>query len=205
MCHKLDNRFFEELAKMDPFDVCRRALAEYDADRKVYRLPALGMLYEVDAQKRGISPYVKAPGLIIDSPISVELALAILFYLMKSRDIPISGKWISEKELQGGVTFFRGPHAFPTPEIARECGKDLETLHRAAKQIGGEPVDMGDVAYRFRAAPRVPMAVVFWKGDEEFPPECKLLMDSTIQDHLPLDVIFGLAIEIARRLTGLPL
>jgi len=202
MCHKLDIRFFKELESMDPSDVCRRSLAEYDFARGVYRLEALGCIYEVrpaDWTICAVQDFVPA------GPVSVEMGLAIIFYLMRSKDMPISGKWVSEKELRGGVTFFRGPHAFPTPEIARECGKDDDKFREALVKIGGEPLDMADVAYRFRALPRVPMAALLWKGDEEFAPECKLLMDSTIEEHLPLDVIFGLAIEVARRLTGLPL
>lgn len=201
MCHKLDPRFFDHLDKMDHTDVCRRSLAEYDPERKIYRITALNEMYEISAKRQEIS-HVEANGI---RPVSVELGLAIIFYLMQSRDIPISNKWVSEKELRGGITFFRGPHAFPTPEIARHCGKDIETLHQAARKIGGEPIAMGDVAYRFKALPRILMAVVFWRGDEEFEPNCKMLMDATIQDHLPLDVIFGLSIEVARRITGLPL
>lgn len=200
MCHKLDPKFFNELAQMNPQDVVRRSLAEYDAKKKLYRIEALNEIWEVVPEEQLICREGKK-----GEPVSVELGLAILFYLMRSKDIPISGKWVSEKELRGGVTFFRGPHAFPTPEIARSCGKDLNFLHEAVKKMGGEPLDMADISYRIKALPRIPMAILFWKGDEEFPPECKLLMDSTIEEHLPLDVIFGLAIEVARRLTGLPL
>lgn len=185
---------------MDPQDVVRRSLAEYNWENKFYRIEALNEIWELHLQEQIICRECKKR-----EPISVELGLAILFYLMKSKDIPISGRWVSEKELSGGVTFFRGPHAFPTPEIARNCGKDLNKLHVSARKMGGEPLDMADIAYRIKALPRIPMAILFWKGDEEFAPECKLLMDSTIEEHLPLDVIFGLAIEVARRLTGLPL
>jgi hypothetical protein len=37
--------------------------------------------------------------------------------------------------------------------------------------------------------------------DEEFPAEVKVHFDPTVADHLPLDVIFGLVIEMSRRLT----
>jgi hypothetical protein len=40
--------------------------------------------------------------------------LFIIHYLLKSKEIEISNEWISEKDLPGGTTFFRGPHVIPT-------------------------------------------------------------------------------------------
>jgi hypothetical protein len=44
--------------------------------------------------------------------------------------------------------------------------------------------------------------VVYWQGDEEFPPETKLLFDRTIDRHLPLDIIFALAVEICHAVSA---
>ena len=35
--------------------------------------------------------------------------------------------------------------------------------------LGGTRVTGGDLAYRFWALPRIPLMIVLWKGDEEFP------------------------------------
>ena len=40
--------------------------------------------------------------------------LFIIHYLLKSKEIEISNEWISEKDIPGGTTFFRGPHEIPT-------------------------------------------------------------------------------------------
>lgn len=60
---------------------------------------------------------------------------------------------------------------------------------------------MGDAAYRFSFLPRVQVAVVLWRGDEEFGAEARLLFDRTIGEHLPLDVIFSLASEVCDRIS----
>ena len=59
---------------------------------------------------------------------------------------------------------------------------------------------MADVAYGFNITQRIPVAVLLWEGDEEFPPETKLLFDVTIAEQLPPDVIFSLSVEICRRI-----
>lgn len=200
MCHKLDARFFDRLAEMNPSEVAAKSLAKYDASSGVYRIVALNEEFEVNTKTREIRS-VGENG----RPVSVELGLAIIFYLMQCDGSEVSGKWISEKEIKGGIQFFRGPHTIPTAPIAATCADGFDSVKEAALKLGGSPIDMGDAAYVFKALPRAPIAVVLWRGDEEFPPECKILMDRTIENHLPLDVIFGLAIEIARRLTGKPL
>lgn len=59
---------------------------------------------------------------------------------------------------------------------------------------------MADAAYRFIVTPRIPVAVLYWKGDDEFPPEAKILYDRTITEHLTSDIIFALAVEICARI-----
>jgi len=59
---------------------------------------------------------------------------------------------------------------------------------------------MGDAAFRFQILPRIPVLVILWYGDEEFEASAKLLMDSTIDTHLPLDVIYAMAVELVNLL-----
>jgi hypothetical protein len=59
---------------------------------------------------------------------------------------------------------------------------------------------MADAAFAFSITPRIPVAVLLWEGDTEFPAEAKLLFDRTIAEQLPPDVIFSLAVEICNRL-----
>jgi hypothetical protein len=55
---------------------------------------------------------------------------------------------------------------------------------------------MADAAFSFSITPRIPVAVLLWVGDDEFESEAKLLFDKTIVQHLPLDIIYALAVEI---------
>ena len=46
---------------------------------------------------------------------------------------------------------------------------------------------------------------VVGKGDDEFPAESKILFDRTIIEHLALDIIFALAVEICTRVAYFPI
>lgn len=197
MCHQLHSRFFEELLGLDPQEVCRRALCDHDAETGCYRVTAFGTGWLVDPRReRVIAEEEGAEG-----P-SLELGLALVFYLLGAKDEPISGEWVSEKDFPGGTAFFRGPHAIPSHLVAEKFGGDREGFKRACLALAGRPLDMADAAFSFRALPRVPLAALLWVADEEFPAEARVLFDRSLSLHLPLDVIFGLAEEFCHRLCG---
>jgi hypothetical protein len=45
--------------------------------------------------------------------------------------------------------------------------------------------------------PRIPVIMILRLGDEEFPPRVDLLLDSTCELHLPLDIIWSIAMMSA--------
>ena len=40
---------------------------------------------------------------------------------------------------------------------------------RAARQLGGLPMRLGDASFWFRAFPRLALAAVLWLGEEDLP------------------------------------
>jgi hypothetical protein len=197
MCQKIDASFFNRLAIMDYRDVCRRSLSEFDVEKKIYRVTAFGRDYEVDPALRDIYPLKSE-----EKPVSTELGLLIVFYLLGSRDIPLTKKWVNEFSLKGGAMFFRGAHVIRSKEIAGRFGNDVEGFKEVCYELGGQPVDVGDAAFRFQVLPRIPVLVVLWYGDDEFEASVKLLMDETIDQHLPLDVIYAMTVELIGMLLG---
>ena len=201
MCQKIDVSFFKRLLEMEPSDVCRRSHAEYDADRMLYSIVAFGKTYRVNPATGDIKPaHDPSSAEWAHAPVSVELGLLILFYLLGAQDVPLSGKWVNEFSLRGGALFFRGPHAIRNSEISDRFGRDIDSFRKVCLKLGAQPVEMGDAAFRFQILPRIPVLVILWYGDEEFEASAKLLMDSTINTHLPLDVIYAMAVELVNLL-----
>jgi hypothetical protein len=42
--------------------------------------------------------------------------------------------------------------------------------------------------------------MVLWQGDKEYSARLSVLFDASIGQHLPLDAIYGLVMEICRRM-----
>ncbi len=199
MTHKLDPVFFSDLSRCDPSDVCRRALCTYEAARRCYVVEVWDDLWEVAPDRQtivSIGSYHRS--------LSVEMRLAVLTYLVGAKDIDLSDEWVSEKDLRGGEMFFRGPHSIPVHLIARRFGYDLNGFHIASQTCKGTATELADASYVFKVLPRIPVQVLLWRADQEFEAQASCLFDRTVSSHIPLDVIFGIGMEVCTRLASWP-
>ena len=73
----------------------------------------------------------------------------------------------------------------------------------AVERMGGESLELGDAAYVFRALPQLPLAVVWWAGDEELSAEASVLFDATVGHYLPTDGLAILGRMLCRKLVKL--
>ncbi len=61
-------------------------------------------------------------------------------------------------------------------------------------------MNYGDIAVTIPAFSRVPITLVLWRGDDEFPPNANILFDSTILDYLSAEDVNVLCQTIAWQL-----
>jgi hypothetical protein len=191
--------YWEKLAELHPTDVCNRSEAVYHPSREGFVLMVYNQRYLVLPRPRKILQ-VEGNDQPMEKELPFFLSLMILAYLLEVKEVKPSHTWVSGKDLKGGSTFFRGPHSFDMKDLEDRYGKDPEAFLRAGRELGGSEVLFGDKGFSLEVFPKVPVAYVLWKGDEEFSPRVNVLFDSTIQDHLPLDIIWCMVTETTRRL-----
>ena len=191
----IDPVYFLELGQRNPEDVCRNAVCDYDPITQSYQLSVWSEAYGVFPGESKIIRFQDDK-----CKVGQLLGLFIVYYLLRSKDVTISKEWISEKDIPGGPTFFRGPHKIPTHIIENRYENNVQEFKQVCDKLQGIPLNMADAAYAFKITPRIPVAVQFWDGDEDFPAESKILFDKTITEHLSPDIIFCLAVEICRRI-----
>jgi hypothetical protein len=127
------------------------------------------------------------------------LELVILVYLLNATYDVISREMIGVHDLKD-AHFFQGPHALKVAPLVELYGNDLEGFNKAAENLGGEPLDMADSAYKFSPLPKTPLYFLLWEGDEEFQPNLSILFDRSIEKHLTADAIWGLVNLVSGRL-----
>jgi len=182
------------LGERDPVEVCRNTIADYDDATGVYLLESFGMDIFIDPRERRIFGDAPEAGLLLDR-LGYFSRLSILFYLTSAKNIPFSGRLVQPVNLKGGHIFFRGTHILPLDKLALKYGNDAGGFLKRGTALGGKQMNYGDVSVQLFPFPRIPVVVILWQEDEEFPPRTDLLFDSTCEFHLALDILWSTAMK----------
>lgn len=184
----------EKLAASDPEAQCARSGAEYLTAENTIIVKYLNKSYRVSLPNSEIS--------IQDNPEAVPLRdkILVLHYLTQAKGTPLSNQVITFKELPEGSHYFPTFYKRAIKPLVDNFGQEPERLSEVAAVIGARPADFGDVAVTVDAFPRVPVTLVLWRGDDEFPPEGNILFNSSISDYLTTEDINVLCETIAWKL-----
>lgn len=183
---KVPFEYWDDLKKMDQDKLCDHSLAASHPEGILIRFLKDDVL--VDLENRCLWRLKPDQHEKMDHAL---LELVILVYLLNVTPDLISREMISANDLKD-AHFFQGPHALKVSPLLERYGKDLAGFQKASKNIGGEPVDLADAAYKFSPLPKIPLYYLLWEGDEEFQPHLSILFDRSIERHLSADAIWGL-------------
>lgn len=195
----VDPMFWEQLSNLDPHHVARRTLASFREEEGYFKLLVLNENYLIYPKERVIVRETPRNRDNNRLP-SAEFCIVVLHYLLDAQFVPLTGKIISEKQIKGGSTFFRGPHALLVEPVKSRYESDAAGFIEAGMGLGARQVKYGDAAIELWPFPRIPVTYILWLKDEEFPARVSVVFDSSIEDHLPLDIIFGLINVVSKRL-----
>jgi len=129
--------------------------------------------------------------------------ILVLHYFTHADGSPLSGKWISVKEIPDSRLYLPNFEKRVVVPLLGRFGNDPEAIRNPARELGGRKAEGADVAVTVPVFPRVPVTVLFWKGDEEFPPRIQVLFDETVVHYLPTEDIILSSQMLSFRLIGL--
>jgi hypothetical protein len=195
----IDPFHWDKLSQLHPTDVCQRTEAIYHPSREGFLLPVYNLRYLVLPREKKILR-MGWNDKLVEEELHPYFTLIVLVYLNEAKDIKPTHTWISEKDLKGGSTFFRGPHGLQVEELIHLFGEDPEAFLKTGKRLGGSEILYGNKGFALEVFPKIPLAYILWKGDSEFSPKITVLFDTTIESHLPLDIIWCMVAETSRRL-----
>lgn len=181
------------LAELEAGDVEQRSLSEYEPAIRSYRLKILNRFYDISPENRSMRSADSSPE---QSP-GFHLQLAAVNYLIGVKDLPLIGKWMAETQFPSGPLFFRGPHKMPAYELETAFGRNKDGFISVSLSHGGTMVEGGDCAFEFLFFPRLPVRLLLWLADEEFPARMVFLFDRSADQHLQLDGLWALGKALA--------
>ncbi len=175
-----------------PEQVCQRTGARFDKGSGAYILRMFNVEMAIHPGRREIGGTGDLCNLLLGK-LSYYSRLSMLWYLVQAQHIPPSGNLVSPRQLPGGLIYARGSHILPLDELTERYGGDTGTFLKKAGALGGEYCDYGDACTMLYPFPRVPVLLVLWRKDEEFPARAELLLDATCSQHLRPDIIWSTA------------
>lgn len=187
-----EEKVWETLTGLDPEEVCMRTDATFDAASGLYSLKSFGREVLVSPHERrifGASPDSE----FLLKKLGYFFRLSAVGYLTVAKDVSPSGRLVKPINMKSGQLFFRGSHVLPLDKAAEKYGNDGEGFLRKGIELGGERLDYGDASLRLFPLPRVPVVMILWLADEEFPARADLLFDTASEVQLPIDVIWSIA------------
>jgi hypothetical protein len=132
-----------------------------------------------------------------EAEVPIQQQVLYLHYLCgawSSNGPRATGEWISFQEIPDGRFYMDAFQRRAKNPMVMAFGKKPELLRKVATELyNAVPLNQGDVSVVVQALPLVPIALVLWKGDEEFPPEGNVLFDRSILGLLSAEDIAWLA------------
>ena len=123
---------------------------------------------------------------------SYSEALSIFDLLCHEKIGVLSGEFAPVNSLNGcakgaavGTDFYG--------RTAARFDKDPEKFRSACIALGGNPIDMGDIGFRFSVFADLPVILKFYHADEDFPASITLLWDANMLQFVLYETVFYIA------------
>ncbi len=117
-----------------------------------------------------------------------------------------TGEWITFGSIPASHAKDKAWAGHVEEVIAKHFDGKIDALKAACEKFGGVPATISgshDAAYEFRFFPHYPVLLLFYDAvaEENFPAQCKLLLDKTAPRYLDIESIVVLGEEFAGRMT----
>lgn len=206
MAREEDYKRAVELAKGELADANPKRIADRSGAR--FRMDDTG---EVSMVLRFLGKEIQIswPGLDIGvegtrEDIPIQQQIIILHYLKGAMEAKPVHHWIAYQEVPDGKFYLDAFHRRAKNPMIQSFGENPDLLVRLATEVyDAKPSDMGDRSVVVSALPNVPVALVLWRGDDEFPPEGNILFDGSVTDIFSAEDIAWLAGMIIYPLMGM--
>ena len=213
---EIQRKWRERFTGYDPERVCRILGLERD-DKYLYvryyddlfrlRL-ADGVMEKKLRQKRDRAGYIDLEtGEKVDydpdwdEDVFFNEAMSVYHILYHVKDEPgRSGEWLTNENIINSNARTDIPDPLLSPFSAAFTGR-CDDLRAACEAAGGAAIrERGDVCYEFVSFPQIPLRLIFWDADEDFPAATKILFDSRVTDYVHIETTGCIIADLFDRL-----
>lgn len=119
-------------------------------------------------------------------PADLAWGILVLHYLAASHPL-IDARLVSLAELADATAYLTGFQQRLVKRFVETSGASCQRFESAARALGGQALPEFNCAWRFFVLPRVPITIIRYEGDDEFPPSAAILYQADAASLLPLE------------------
>lgn len=193
--YEMTNEYWRNIfLQMDCDELAERFSLRSDEDALYIRFCCRD--YRID-KKSGHIIDVNAP----ERKLSFNVLMSIynLFYYSKA-GAAVRGEFVPFRAVKRASPFAPAFEKSLEFGLTKPFSGKAELLRKAGEKLEGEPVNYGDVGFVVRSFDFMPVMVVFWDEDDEFPAQANMLFDADITDYIHEETVCCIAGEVMERL-----
>jgi hypothetical protein len=128
------------------------------------------------------------------------IAIPVLNYITDGAGVPVSGKWVPFRELEGGKTWYR--------LFGQRCEKPLKKVADTYTDLFEDMIHLfngrqvenhyaSDISLVLHPLPKVPVLICYWKPEDEMESDLNIFFDATAEENLNIQAIYTLGAGLA--------
>ncbi len=185
-----------EIVRLDFLTATERVGAAFSGNKLT--LKVLGKDFSVDTEGN----------LFSEIHINSWVAIPFLITLLHGQGLPVSGRWVSFRELRGGRDRYPLFQKRCEESIKRVADIHTELFDAVVHLFNGRQVDKqfkSDISVVLHPLPQVPMMICYWLPDEGLDSSLHVFFDETADRNLDIDSVFMLGTGLAQMFTKIAL
>lgn len=190
---KVMEKWRQDFLTWDQEALCRKVgIDTYDGG--AIRLDYFGIPHEID-RKTG---QIRVPGRADHEPGFDEVMAIYNFLYYAEEGAENSGEWVHFRDVKSAGVFEGAFERQVLGPFAEHFAGRPEAFREAGERLGCVPLPYGDGSFQVPAFSCIPLRVIFWDGDEEFPAKVNILFDKDITSFIHPESVVMLGSECMR-------
>jgi hypothetical protein len=114
-------------------------------------------------------------------PVNVNTRSVLLYYLLSRGQGDPEGSYVLFEAIPRMISGLSAQSRLMNAPLERHFGNDYAKFGNAARTLGGseEESGAGRHLWRFNVLPKIPLQLVFYEADDEFPASIQIMLDRT--------------------------
>ena len=124
-------------------------------------------------------------------PVNVNNRSVLLYYLLSKGQGDPENSYVLFESIVRMISGLNAQNRLMNTPLERYFGHDYAKFSEAALKLGGieEESKGGKLLWRFNVLPKIPLKIIFYEADDEFPVDIQIMLDKTALRFLEFECL----------------